>query len=312
MRLLNRFARSQFAAPARSSVALLPHPRPAPLGAAPAVRPPESNGRERSEPACERSPSVSSLRSPRSTPATTALDRRSVLAAACSARTFSLPVILLFLALPARAESDYTIQSDRKDPPKELHDSIRKLLDGRCLHLKDKEGEDLIEVWFRREVPVDATEVQVKNGLTYQEVPSSTVLGAIRIVKETTDYRKQKLPAGVYTMRLAIQPISDDHDGTAPHREFCLLCSAKEDKKPDLLAPKALHKLSAKINDEHPSVLLLFPGKGATDTAKLAARPGGHRVLLVQLPAVAGTIKGTILIGLTLVGTSPKAPGRDG
>ena len=58
-----------------------------------------------------------------------------------------------------------------------------------------------------------------------------------------TDYRKQKVPAGVYTLRLALQPVSDDHGGTAPYRDFCLLSPAADDRKPDLLSPKALHAL---------------------------------------------------------------------
>jgi hypothetical protein len=214
----------------------------------------------------------------------------------------------LLAALPARAESDYRVSASSVEPPRQLDAAIRKLLDKRCIRVKNNDG-DLFEVWFRREVPVKATEVQFKNGLTYQEVPSSTLAGALRIVKETTDYRKQKLPAGVYTMRVAVQPVSDDHSGTAPHREFCLLCSAKDDKKPDLLEPRALQELSAKITEDHPAVLLLFPGKGATATPQLVARPGGHQVLLVKLPALAGPIKGTILFGLNLIGTSAKAPG---
>jgi hypothetical protein len=216
-------------------------------------------------------------------------------------------IAVLLLALPVKAESDYTIETASADPPKELHDSIRKLLDKRRVRLSNKEG-GLLEVWFRHELPVKATDVQIKNGLTYQEVPSSTLIGAIKVLEETTDYRKQKLLPGVYTMRLAVQPVSDDHSGTAPHREFCLLCAAKDDKNAELLTPRELHALSARLTEEHPVVLLLFPGKGAAAVPKLVARPGGHQVLLVRRPASAGRSKGTLDVGLTLIGTSAKAP----
>ena len=157
----------------------------------------------------------------------------------------------------------------------------------------------------RAEVPVSATEVQIKNGLTYREVPVSTVIGVLRVHHDTTDYRKQKIPAGVYTLRIALQPISDDHSGKSMYRDFCLVCPAAEDKSPDLLAERKLHDLSAKVTGEHPGVFMLFPGKGAAATPKLVAKGGGHWVLLIALDAKSDGHKGTLLMGLTLVGHSP-------
>ena len=48
------------------------------------------------------------------------------------------------------------------------------------------------------------------------------------------------LPAGVYTLRFAIQPDIGDHTGTAPHPEFCLLCPADEDKTVEDIEKKKL------------------------------------------------------------------------
>jgi hypothetical protein len=216
-------------------------------------------------------------------------------------------VVLLLLALPLPAGAALRLQAPaRAEPPRELHASVRKLLAGSCVRLHDGSGL-LLELWFRSEVPVKATDAQVGNGLTYREVPSSTLIGAVRVARPTTDYRKQKVPAGVYTLRLAVQPVSDDHSDTAPYRDFCLLCPAAADRKPDLLPDKALFALSARTTDDHPSPLLLFPGKGAGEAAKLVEKPGGHQVLLVRLPANTGTRKATLLLGLTVAGASPKA-----
>jgi hypothetical protein len=222
----------------------------------------------------------------------------------CSCFTLRAIGLLLLLALPVRAASGYTLETVKADPPTGLQPAIRALLARSCLRLKDADGDTLFEVWLRAEVPVKATEVQVKNGLTYQEVSPSTLLAAIRVVKDTTDYRKQKIPAGVYTLRLAIQPVSDDHNGTAPYREFGLLSAAGDDKKPDLMPARKLQDQSARITGEHPAVFLLFPGKGATASPKLIDKGKGHRVLLVALPAKADAIKGTLPLGLTLIGTS--------
>jgi hypothetical protein len=211
----------------------------------------------------------------------------------------------LLLALPAHG-ADYSIQTIADSaPPKELDDSVRKLLGKSCIRLRDADGNLIMELWLRAEVPVNATQAQIKNGLTYREVPVSTLMGALHVLTEITDYRKQKIPAGVYTLRIALQPVSDDHSGKSMYRDFCLLCPASEDKSPELLADKKLYQLSAKVTEEHPGVFMLFPGKGATAAPKLVDKGGGHRVLLIALPARADEHKATLPLALTLVGSSP-------
>ena len=213
----------------------------------------------------------------------------------------------LLLAAPAWSAS-YSVKTvSDSAPPKEVEEPIRKLLANQCVRLLDAKGNTLYELWFRKEVPVKATEAQVKNGLTYQEVPLSTVLGVVRVPKQTTDYRKQKVKPGVYTLRLAMQPMDGDHMGTAPYGEFCLLSPAGDDKKPDLMEPKSLHELSGKTTEGHPSVLVLFPGKGAGAEPKLVDKGEGHWVLLLQIDAKAGENKAKLDVGITLVGVSASA-----
>jgi hypothetical protein len=132
-------------------------------------------------------------------------------------------------------------------------------------------------------------------------------MGVMRVPKTYFDYRKQKVKEGVYTLRLAIQPMDGDHMGTAPYNDFCLVSPAADDKKPDLMEVKPLQELSGKTTDGHPSVMVLFPGKEATATPKLVDKGEGHWVLLIQLEAKAGESKAKIDIGLTLVGTSSSA-----
>lgn len=212
----------------------------------------------------------------------------------------------LVCTLSAQA-AGYSIKTVDAAPPKEVEEPIRKLLDGKCVQLLDPKGTLLMEVWLRKDLPVKATEAQVKNGLTYKEVPVSTVVGAVRVPKQVTDYRKQKIKAGTYTLRFGMQPMDGDHMGTAPYSEFCLLSPAAEDKKPDLLEPKSLNELSAKSTESHPGVLVLFPGKGATAEPKLVDKGEGHWVLLFQVVATAGETKAKLEFGLTLVGTSTSA-----
>ncbi len=209
-------------------------------------------------------------------------------------------LLLLLLAAP-----EYSIEADDAAAPEDLAAPVRKLLEGRCHRLLDGKGETILEVWFRKDVPVKATDEQIKNGLTYAEVPQSTVIGAVRFPKVYTDYRKQRIAAGVYTLRFGVQPGDGDHADTAPHREFALLSPAGDDKKPGLMEVKDLRELSAKSTDDHPGVMVLFPpGKDAGEKPKLVDKGKGHRVLFLRLPASAGGKKAVLGLGLTVVGVS--------
>lgn len=218
-------------------------------------------------------------------------------------------ILFALTTLPVFAAEDaYTIKTVDKTPaPKEVQEPIRKLLGERCVQLVSAKGDLLAEVWFRQDVPVNATEAQIKNGLTYAEVPEATVFGVIRFPKQITDYRKQKIPAGVYTLRLANQPMDGDHMGTAPYSEFLLLSPAADDKTPAPMEAKKLQEMSGKTTGGHPGVLLLFPGKGAAATPKLEKKEENHWVLLLLLEAKSGDKKATLPVGLTLIGVSSSA-----
>jgi len=214
---------------------------------------------------------------------------------------------LVLAVLPLRA-ADYAVKVVPNTPaPKELDESVRKLMGDQCVQLLDGKGEVRSQLWFRKDVPVKATEAQVKNGLTYAEVPETTLLGAMRVVKGESDYRKQKVPPGVYTLRLAIQLMDGDHMGTAPYNQFLLASPADEDKKPGTMEAKALHEMSAKTTNNHPAVFLLFPGDKTATTPKLVTKPGGHWVLMYLQEMKAGDKKATLPVGLTLVGASSAA-----
>jgi hypothetical protein len=222
-------------------------------------------------------------------------------------RKTALIAIALLLSLTAvRADDSYRIQTVDAAPPTELAEPIRKLLAGRSARLFAGAEQPVVEVWFRKEAPGDAVEVQIQNGLTYREIPETTLLGALRVNGDFSDYRRQKIAVGVYTLRLAFQPPTDDHQGTAPYTEFLLASPAAEDVKPDAMEHKALEKLSIKTTGKHPAVLLLFPGKNTTDEPKLVEKDG-CQVLMVKQAVRVGETKAVMGVGLTLIGASPKA-----
>ena len=216
----------------------------------------------------------------------------------------SVAAALVLVLMPVAARAQYTIKEAETDPPKELDKSIGDLLARNAVQFLDSKGDLLCEVWFRKDVPSDATAQQVKNGLTFREVQETTLLGAIRVDKQITDYRKQKIKPGVYTLRYGPQPMDGDHMGTAPYAEFVLASPAADDKTAAPLATKALHELSAKSTNRHPAILLLFPGTGAAAEPKLVNKGEGHWVLLQLLDAKAGDKKAKLPIGLVLIGAS--------
>jgi hypothetical protein len=222
-------------------------------------------------------------------------------------RMFVGLIALLLCSAPQlhAADNPYAVKTVDAAPPKDVQEPIRKLLQEKCVQISTAKGDLLLELWFVKEVPAKATEAQIKNGLTYREIPETTVVGAAHVVKDHYDYRKQKISPGVYTLRLAFQPMDGDHMGTAMYTEFCLMSPVAEDKSADTMEAKALQELSGKTTGGHPGVFLLFPGKDAGDKPKLVNKGEGNFVLMFKQPIVAGEKKGTMQIGLTLFGTSP-------
>jgi hypothetical protein len=222
---------------------------------------------------------------------------------------FSLAVVLFWSRPGMAVEPKYSIKITKNSPPKELKEGVRKLLESQSVELLDEKGAVICEVWFRADVPVKATAAQIKNGLTYRDnLQETTVLGAVQYHQDGRDYRKQKIKAGVYTLRLGFQPMDGDHMGTAPNPEFCLLIPADKDADPAPIEAKQLHESSKEASGTtHPCVLLLYPNENPKDEMKLTSKEGDAWVLERKQPATAGDKKAALGLGLTLVGVSPAA-----
>jgi len=216
----------------------------------------------------------------------------------------------LILCAGLAPAADYSIKTDKTAPPSGVPEAARKLLAEQCIHFLDDKGKTLADLWFRKEIPARATEAQIKNGLTYQEVPQTTMLGVVKLHEASSDYKKQAIKPGLYTMRLAYQPMDGDHMGTAPNGEFVILVPAAIDKGEETLKAEMLHKLGTRASGTgHPAVWLLFPvpNKDLNKEPALSKREGNHWVLTVTQPVNAGGKKGAIGIALTLIGVSPSA-----
>jgi len=214
-------------------------------------------------------------------------------------------VALLALAASSPAAEKVTVKVEDAEPPKELSDAVRGVLDRKAMTVTDEKGKAICTVWAVKSLESKATPEQAKTGLKYSQVEETTVVGAVKFPDTFTDYRKQKIKPGVYTLRLGIQPMDGDHMGTAPYNEFCLLIPADIDKKPELLDVEKLHEESKKSTTrKHPGIMLLFPNKMPPETPVVEAKPKENWVLSYRIPATAGDEKAFLGVSLVVVGVT--------
>ena len=214
----------------------------------------------------------------------------------------TLAAVAILLATAGTVAADPAVKVEEKEPPKELSDAMRGLLSPKAMSVSDDKGKLLFTVWARKELDAKAN-ADVKAGAKYSHIEETTVLGAVQFAADWSDYRKQKIKAGVYTLRLGLQPMDGDHMGTAPYSEFALLVPAAEDTKPDLMDAESLHEISKKSNTrKHPGIMLLFPNRKPADAPAIEAKPKEHWTLNYQVPVKAGSEKGMLGFSLVVVG----------
>jgi hypothetical protein len=223
-------------------------------------------------------------------------------------RILSWAMVVFGLALPAFAAepSKSTAKVGTTAVPKELKESIRQLLSDQPVQVVDEKGKPLCEIWFRKEIPSKAKPDEVKKGPSYKHIEPSAILGAVRFYQDWTDFRKQKIKPGVYTLRFALQPQDGNHQGTAPYNEFCLLVPAAVDTKPDPIEFKMLNEMSSKAtpDESHASVVLLFPNEKPGDKPALVSKPEEIWALHWKVDLTAGGQKATLGLGVVLFGAT--------
>lgn len=201
----------------------------------------------------------------------------------------ALLLLLLAAPIPAADPPKLTAKAATADPPAELAPAVRDLLDRSAVTVSDPAGA-VCTFWLRKEVPTGG------KGEGYRRVAAGTLAGAVRLARPWADFKTQEAPAGVYTLRLAVQPESKDHEGTAPHRDFVLLVPAAADPKPDVLPLKVIvEKSGTATGGTHPVVMLLYPNPKPAAGPELQDRGKGRVSLGVNGPGGFGwafTVRG--------------------
>lgn len=220
-----------------------------------------------------------------------------------------LAVSLLFASRVLADDPQYVLKVIEAEPPKELKEPIRKEMGRQCYQVFNPKGELHCEFWLRGKVPCKAAPEQVKNGLSYKDLEQTVLVGALKLGGTVTDYRKQDIVAGVYTLRLAFQPQDGDHMGTAPYPEFFLVTGAAHDESPGPLDIKKMQEKSAEtLGGNHPGVFLLFPNPKPEDGAKLVKEMNDHWIVKHYFTLDVEGKPARLGFGLTVVGRSATAP----
>lgn len=217
----------------------------------------------------------------------------------------SLIALVAVASVLSAAPPKLTLTTAKTDPPKEVAEVVAKLLDKEAITVASDDNALSLILWFRSELTTTASADQIKNGLTYREIAEGTLLGVVKFDKAFTDFRKQEIAAGVYTLRLAVQPDTGDHTDTAPHQDFALLVPAKADETADALEVKAVVKLSLKATGgDHPGVMLLYPHHGKEDKPEVVAQKDGPRCVRLRRAVSNGDTKATLGVSLVIDGYS--------
>ncbi|VTR99740.1 hypothetical protein [Tuwongella immobilis] len=217
-------------------------------------------------------------------------------------------IVLALVGIPLGcipAAEPLKIRSESLDLPADAPESIRNVLTKDAVTLLDNAGEAWMTFWMRPELASSGTAEQAANGLTYEEIPATTLIGLVKIHKPWTDFRKQLMTAGIYTLRIAVQPKTGEHEGTAPYTDFALLTPIAKDTSADRIDVRTLHQRSmSTTGGVHPGVVLLFPNFSPKDAASITSEDDGIQVIRIKTQATVGEKKFPFGIGIVVTGAT--------
>ena len=170
-------------------------------------------------------------------------------------RLVRIPAIVLtcgaFCISASAFAQSYKVEMVAEPAPAELSAAVRDALGGDAMRVTGPGG-TLCEVWLRKAVPAKPAAAEAL-GITFGQLEEGTLVGAIRFPAEVKDYRRQRIKAGIYTLRYTLLPTDGNHMGVAPQRDFLLASPAAADRDPATVSRDDALKLSRKTTGtQHP------------------------------------------------------------
>jgi hypothetical protein len=222
--------------------------------------------------------------------------------------SFAVALLLICLSGTAAAQS-YKVEKTTAPVPEEAAAPVRETLAGEALRVTGPNG-IVCELWLRKAVPGKRAPAQ-ELGVVYGQLAEGTLVGVIRFPSEVKDYRRQRVKAGVYTLRYAIIPVDGNHQGVAPQRDFVIAAPASADKSPATVTRDATIDLGRKTTGtNHPSVWSLAAVESGSDNPAVKHVEDGDLWVLhfrAQLAPESGGATTALPMALVVVGAAPEA-----
>lgn len=168
------------------------------------------------------------------------------------------------------ATADEGQLTEVKQLPRQVSEPLARVLDptGYQVH---KDGAAVCTVWIARDLPVKS-DFQPTLNIKYPFIQGQFV-GVLEVHQKSgyTDFRGQEVPAGVYTLRYALQPVDGNHVGTSDLYDFLLAIPIQQDTDPaPMTSFETLVKLSAgTVGATHPAIFALLPAADVKQPAVL-------------------------------------------
>jgi hypothetical protein len=203
-------------------------------------------------------------------------------------RTLTAFVLALGVCTASVADEIAVSRLD-EGPPSELADPVRALLAPAAVRVKI--GDSLLDFWWVARLEASSPD--------WAGIAEGSLVGVVKIASSFRDIRGRSIKAGLYTLRLGIQPANGDHLGVSPHREFLLLSPGVLDTSPQAAGHEGAIALSkATIGGSHPAVLSIDPLKATEPELAVWTNGASHEAVIFQVSTAAGPLRfGVVLVG---------------
>ena len=191
-------------------------------------------------------------------------------------------LLLLALAIPFSVIADSgKVESIGAFSDAGAPEALKKALEPKGYRISLGDGTLLCEVWLASSIAAGKNDAQ---GAMYTWVAESALIGVINFPKGGTDFRKQPIKAGSYTLRYAVHPQDGNHLGISPIRDFLLLVPLASDSDPNAKFKfEDLAALSKKTSGtNHPSPMSLVGIDGISAWPSVFEDENGHLVLAAK------------------------------
>ena len=115
-------------------------------------------------------------------------------------------------------------------PPSDLAPAFASEMQPQGYKISSDSGTVWCEIWLAKVAPSGPKSSE--DAVALPTIPQGALLGVIRFPGQAADRRGQTIKPGIYTLRYSIYPVTGDHQGVAPNRDFALLVPAADDKDP--------------------------------------------------------------------------------